>query len=481
MDKRSWQIIYSDYCGLQKKAVDLVYNELGSYILRDKGVYTLHVLPCIQAPVKNITENAVVISLYNESEIIPKYIDKSEIKENGYVVKVFDNPENKEYKLVLITANSEIDLYYGAIDFVDDYFARSAPWDGCMRLVDRTFGGHYWMPDYYISNAPKIKRRCVFTWGHPINDFRDYIDNMARLKLNQLIIWNDYAPINAKEVIDYAHEYQIEVIWGYAWGWSTACKNFDVDTIKKVQIEALNKFETEYAPLGVDGIYFQSFTENTGDYLGGKLVAELVTEFVNDTAEKLLSKHPNLYIIFGLHAKSVKNHLEFIKNVDSRIEIMWEDLGCFPYDYYPRVPTKEDLKDAYNQTESVINLRDNGKVSLLFRGFATLAWQIFEYQSGPYVLGRSSKRVIDNDKELVKPSWRYLQTEWTTGAGKVVYDLIKYIQTLGNKNVALGMAGQFAGGIWLPYAVCSEMLYNSDDSFENILSKVSKRRCVELI
>lgn len=43
MDKRSWQIIYSDYSGLQKKAVDLVYNELGSYILRDKGVYTLHV------------------------------------------------------------------------------------------------------------------------------------------------------------------------------------------------------------------------------------------------------------------------------------------------------------------------------------------------------------------------------------------------------------------------------------------------------
>ena len=117
----------------------------------------------------------------------------------------------------------------------------------------------------------------------------------------------------------------------------------------------------------------------------------------------------------------------------------------------------------------------------MFRGFATLAWRIFEYQSGPYVLGRSSKRIIENDKELIKPSWRYLQTEWTTGAGKVVYDLIKHVETLKNNNVALGMAGQFAGGIWLPYAVCAEMLYNSGDNFEELLSRVSKRRCVELI
>lgn len=480
MDKRSWQIIYSNYSSLQKKAVDLVYEELGSYILRDKGVYTIHVLPCHKEPC-DIKANAVVIAKYDESKIVQKFISKSEIKEFGYVVKVFDNPDNQGYKLAIITANRDIDLFYGAVDFVDDYFPRSAPWDGCLRLVDSTFAGYYRMPDYYKSNAPKIKRRCIFTWGHPINDFRNYIDNMARLKLNQLVIWNDFVPLNAKEVIDYAHEYQIEVIWGYAWGWSTSCKSFNIDTLKAVQEEALLKFEKEYAPLGVDGIYFQSFTENTGDYLGGKLVAELVTEFVNDTAEKLLSKHPNLYIIFGLHGKSVKNHLDFIKNVDSRIEIMWEDLGCFPYDYYPKVPNKDELIDAYNNTKNVINLRDNGKVSLLFRGFATLAWNLFEYQSGPFVLGRSSKRIVEQDKQLIKPSWRYFQTEWCNGAGKVVYDIINYVNSLDNNSVALGMAGQFAGGIWLPFSLCAEMIYNNDESFEDILSRVSKRRCIEFV
>ena len=481
MNKRSWQIVYSNYSGLMKKSVDLIYKELGSYVLRDKGVYTIHVLPCICELDANITENAVIIGKYDDSKIIQKYINRDEIKENGYVVKVFDNPNNSEFKLAIITANSDVNVFYGAVDFVDDYFANSSPWDGCMRLVESTFSGQYWMPNYYKSNAPKINRRCVFTWGHPINDYKEYIDNFARLKLNQLIIWNDYMPINAKEVIDYAHEYGIEVIWGYAWGWSTSCKDFDINTIKEIQRQAIEKFEREYAPYGVDGIYFQSFTENTGEYLGGKLVSEVVTDFVNDTANILLEKYPNLYIIFGLHAKSVKDHLEFIKNVDSRVEIMWEDLGCFPYDYYPCVPDDILLNDAYNQTKNVITLRENGKVSLLFRGFATLAWRIFEYQSGPYVLGRSSERMAKEDKALIKNSWKYLQAEWISGAGKVVNDLINYIHSLGNNNVALGMAGQFAGGIYLPYALCAELLYNNDDGFDAILRKVSKRRCVEFV
>ena len=47
-EKRNWKIIYSDYSGMEKKAIELVSKEMGALILRDKGVYTIHVLACEQ-------------------------------------------------------------------------------------------------------------------------------------------------------------------------------------------------------------------------------------------------------------------------------------------------------------------------------------------------------------------------------------------------------------------------------------------------
>lgn len=82
---------------------------------------------------------------------------------------------------------------------VDDYFVKATPSCGCVKLPDEIFLNK--LPDYYNASAPKVKTRSIFTWGNPINDDRAYIDNMARLRLNQLIIWNDYAPINAKDVV----------------------------------------------------------------------------------------------------------------------------------------------------------------------------------------------------------------------------------------------------------------------------------------
>ena len=43
---------------------------------------------------------------------------------------------------------------------------------------------------------------------------------MARQGLNQVILWNDFAPLNAEEIVEYAHSFGIEVIWGFALGWT---------------------------------------------------------------------------------------------------------------------------------------------------------------------------------------------------------------------------------------------------------------------
>ena len=480
-DKRNWKIVYSNYEGLEKKAIDLVYSELGSYILRDAGQYALHVLACERVDKATLDKNAVIIGTYDANPFIREYIKEEEIPEDGYVVKVCDSKETEGLKVALITAKKPTEVFYGAIDFVDDYSTKTSMIDSGIFLMNRLFDptlGPF--PDYYSAKAPTIKRRTLWAWGHPINDYRNYIDNMARLRLNQLILWNDFVPLNARDLIDYAHEYGIQVIWGYTWGWGTKCWTFDPDEIPNVQRRAIETFEREYAPIGVDGIYFQSFTENTGARLKGKLVAELVTEFVNDTADKLLQKYPDLYIIFGLHAKSVRDHLDYIGKVDRRIEIMWEDCGAFPFAYIPEAPTQEDFEQTKDFTDKIIDLRGEAPTALLIRGVATISWISFAHQAGQYIIGKNAPSIIEHDKAIMRPIWRTLQAQWRKNrAGEYAYKMIKHIAASGRPDVAVGMPGQFVGGIWQNEALIAEMLWNADEPYDEILERVLRRRCIE--
>jgi len=306
---------------------------------------------------------------------------------------------------------------------------------------------------------------------------------MARLKLNQLIIWNDFAPINAKDVVAYAHEFGIKVIWGFAWGWRRNCAGIDLSTIDFDQLarSIIKTYEEQYDGLG-DGIYFQSITELNADNFGGKLVAEIVTDFVNMVAGKVLEKHPELFIQFGLHASSVKDHLDIMAKVDERIEIMWEDCGSFPYGYHPIIKDENEFDKTVAFTDSILGLREKGGVSMLFKGFMTLDWNgsRFVHQAGPYVLGENSKCIIEHDREMLKPIWRRLQSGWLQ-YGEYAYKMARHIFEYGNQNVTVGMAGQFAGGIWFPEALCAQMLWECDKPYDEIFAKVSKRRSVEIV
>ncbi len=481
MQKRNWKIVYSSYSGVQKRAIELIYKEMGALILRDKGRYTIHVLACENVSTAVIDKNAVVVGLYNENEIIRKHISANEIKKDGYVVKVMDNPENPDLKLVLITANTEAALFYGAVDFVDDYFALAAPKHGGLLLVDYVFEEK--LPDYYISAAPAIKTRSVFTWGTPINDYRDYIDNMARLKLNQLIIWNDFVPLNADDIVDYAHSYGIQVIWGFAWGWTRNCATTDLSSLDALAESVLKTYRENYMNLKGDGIYFQSFTETWEGKtdIEGKSIAEIVVGFVNNVSGKILEERPNLSIQFGLHAMSVKEKLEFIAKTDKRVEIMWEDCGTFPYHYDPEVKDEQAYKDTLIFTDKILDLRDKGKVSMLVKGFMTLDWvgDNFVHQAGPYVLGDAKNSLIEHDKQILTPVWRRFQAGWLKN-GKYAYDVINHIYK-NRSDATLGMAGQFAGGLWFVEALCAQMLFEADKPYDEILNKVLNRRSVDIV
>ena len=479
MSKRNWKILYHNYQGMEQRAVELLYKEMGALILRDAGRYTVHVLPCEQAQGAVLDRHAVVVGLYEESPLIRRYLAAEEIQENGYVIKVMDNPERPEFKLVLITARTPSGLFYGAVDFVDDYFTVAAPLHGGLKLVHEVF--EQALPDYYRASSPAFRTRSVFTWGHPINDFRNYIENMARLKLNQLIIWNDYLPLNAKEVADYAHSYGIELIWGYAWGWSRKCDRTKIGSLEQIEQEVLEKYEQVYRHAGGDGIYFQSFTETAEDRIEGQLIAERVTDFVNRIAQKLLERDPGLKLQFGLHATSVREHLAYLAKVDPRVEIMWEDCGSFPYGYHPLIRPKDNFEETVAFTEKILPLRRAGSTALLFKGFMTLDWvgDRFVHQAGPYVMG-NSPALAEQDKALLRPIWRQFQSGWLQN-GKYAYTVAKLIREQSAPDTTMGMAGQFAGGIWLPEALCAEIFWSCDQPYEEIFDRVTRRKCIDIV
>lgn len=471
MSKSEWKLIYSNYGGMEKKAVDLISAEAENYLN--------YPLPCEKSD-RWEECNTIVVGSYRESGFIRQFIKSPELPPQGYVVKVIDHPCLPEAKLALITGETDREVFYGAVDFVDDYFAASVPFHINLPRPARLLQEE--MPDYYHASAPKIKKRSVFTWGHPIKDYQNYIQNMARLKLNQLILWNDYAPVNLKEVVDFAHSYGIEVFFGYSWGWgqngsATTVDISDPEALTAWKDAALKKYEEEYAEIGGDGIYFQTFTESFDAHKNGLLIAECVEKWVNTISSAFFKKYPALQIQFGLHATSVKDHLNYIAKIDPRLDIIWEDCGAFPYHYRPQ--NIEGFEAAERFTSTIASLRKDAPFGVLLKGQNTLDWTCFEHQRGPFIMGKSPKAALERDLASLKPVWHILQSEWIR-YGSYAQKLIRQLAELTEGNVTIGTCGMFSGGIWFPQALCAQLMWDYQGDYGEIVNRVAKRQSVIL-
>lgn len=448
MSNRNWKLVYTACCGMEQKALELLYREMGALMLRERGRYTIYTMRCesVQEALQTPWEqNAVVIGLYDDNPIIQRSIQKSEIPPDGYVLRVMANPDQPTCQLVLITANDPAALYYGVVDWIDDYLPKAVPVHGTVRLVDEVFDQP--LPTGSLASAPIVKSRSVFTWGHPINDYRAYLENMARLKLNQLILWNDYVPLNASDIVAYAHAYGIRVIWGFAWGWSRQCANVNLDELGALADEILKTYRNSYRDLPGDGIYFQSFTELGVDRIGEKLIADAVVSLVNTVSSAILQENPGLHIQFGLHATSVREHLAFLERVDPRVEIMWEDCGAFPFGYEPQAGKIQAVQETENLMNQILTQRPGAPVSALLKGFLTLDWvgDRFVHQAGAFPLGISGQALIEHDRQMLAPIWRHYQNGWLQN-GEEAYRMVRHLVAL-RPDMTLGMAGQFAGDI----------------------------------
>jgi hypothetical protein len=199
----------------------------------------------------------------------------------------------------------------------------------------------------------KIDKIGMWTWGGRIYNWKMYLDNMEKEGMNTIVLWHDKVPAAAREIKEYAAACGIEVIWGFNWGWNTpVCLNSAEDANSWAQ-KVMKVLEEEYIPLDPAGIYYQV----GGTEFGGacrldcsvckKAAAEglgpLFVKFSNVIIKEIKRAYPQIPISAGIHMGGMHQSYTALKELDSSVQIMWEDLPGpqkrievpFAYDWDP--------------------------------------------------------------------------------------------------------------------------------------------------
>lgn len=367
--------------------------------------------------------------------------------------------ENKT--AVVIAAKQPNGLLYGVSDFCNKVLANNRYTYKHIKYLKNPFDE---LPTLYKTETPAFDNRAIWTWGHVIYDYRSFIDNMVTLRLNMLVVWNDHLPYNIGDMIEYAHANNVKILLGFAWGWGEEDTDISApDFCEKMATHVLKKYEDEYAPLQIDGLYFQSLTETSDDTRNGVVIAERISEMVNLTFERLHKKYPTLTVQFGLHATSVKEKLDYIRRINPKLYIVWEDCGAFPYKYMPHDVANLDETIAFTKTIATLRGKDD-KFGVVFKGLTALDWDMFEHQKGKYIIGERTKRYITERTEQRNKLWKIVQAYWIQNADAFLQTVTAIRDEKGASGVIEGLLedSMFEAHLYLPAIIYSETLWNPD-------------------
>ena len=114
MAKQDWKIIYSGSSAVEMRALEFLYGEMGNYMLRDWGVYALHTMACEKVSGKLPDQNAVVIGIGNENELLRQFIDPATIPADGFCIRKLNNPQHPDKQLLLVAGADASAVLYGS-------------------------------------------------------------------------------------------------------------------------------------------------------------------------------------------------------------------------------------------------------------------------------------------------------------------------------------------------------------------------------
>ena len=460
-----WKIVCGAYAGPERRATDILYGEMAPYA----PIPRILVADIAETATDLDTYNLVLVGTRQSNPLIAKLVAEEDVPANGYLVRVTHSPFGENLQVVLLVGSTATETIYAACNFLY-HFLPTARHDDHFYLRPLFQEP---LPAHEFKCAPTHAERGLWTWGHSIYNYESYAENMARIGLNAITIWNDHAPLNLKEAVECFHSYGIKVIFGYSWAWDNeGAPDISSDSALAYWRErAIETYAKQYENAGGDGIYFQSFTETSDDEINGVSIAETVVKWVNNVGEAMLERWPNLKIQFGLHATSVKNRLDAIAKVDPRICITWEDCGTFPYAYHSGehrfpgayVPT---IPETIAFTDAMVDLRPGAQTGVVLKGQCCLNWLCFEHQKGPFVMGKANAITKRRRMEIAREMLHNCQSWWLQNIGQyrtvlahlpnaAIYDLVE--DSLFDENLWYTVA-LYALAMWYPNLTDAQLL-----------------------
>lgn len=467
---RDWKVVYGSSEGPQGKALE-VLTEAAGPILRDHRTSTSYVLPLEKDGGKPVAQrHRILVGRPSENAALRAALGDTDVPKGGYVVKTLSaNGTNT----VAIAGDTPSAVLWGAFDFTDLVLPQLAA--DSVLWHNMAYRGHFFAITSLVSSvratAPATPVRSLFTWGHVIDDYRNTFKEMARNRYNRVILWNEYPPVNAVDVVREAHAWGIEVFWGFAWGWSTDCRDADLSQTAKIGDSVVREWDEVWSKLPGDGIYFQSFTEVGTERIGGRLVADCVVDLVNDTTRRIRQRRPNLPIVFGLHARAVMKHLATIERTDPSIDILWENCGDFPFEgggaAHPVRPT-----DYHVFVERLLDSPRN--VGLAWKVQVLQDWNCWAHQAGPYLLGCAGKRLLARDRDVIERLQGAYDEDWIA-LGGFVRDFVRQLRAAPKPPHELNTVAEYNPPFAFSTMLQAELFWGSDDSWEEIARRVRMR------
>jgi len=369
----------------------------------------------------------------------------------GYTLRVGPDPARRGARLAVIAGNDARGALYGTMDLV--HFDLAALANGAEPLVR--------------ADAPRIQTRGLWSWAGRIYNYERYLDNMARWKLNTLVLWHAYAPANGRALADYAKRRGVDLVWGYNLAYENPVCPSDTLERRRWQEYVVRTYERDYAPIGATTVYFQAFTE-TGDKqrfcrfgdqcpngCKGKSGGQLLVEWMNPMIEALLARHPNVHVVCGVHASALHTDYRDVAGLDPRASLMWEDAGDFPFAYDPEKVHTTTFAQTLDLTHQLAELRGPAaEAAFVFKGMSASYGGLDAMLEPDPVLER-----LAAERE---PAWRKSERGWRAHLDSELEAARIVAAHAPGRTTLVGLAedGLWEERAWFPVVAFAESAWN---------------------